>query len=600
METIVLKIIICSGILLGCYHLFLAKEKTFVFNRFFLIFALVFSYAIPFMTIKTQQKASAEKILFEDENTLQTVSYTPITVSEQSFDYTSLILPVYLLISGILLCKLLFSIYKIKSLKGSKIIYKNRVIKVLENNMPPFSFMNTIYISKDYFKDGKIENSIFLHEEIHVKQKHTADVLFTEILKILLWFNPFVYFYKRAMVTNHEFIADEQVIYKNKNIKTYQELILKEILKQQDLNLIHQFNFNNTKKRFIMMTSKNSKFAKAKKYLTIPSFIALAVIFADKAYAKENPENLIQEKNSIISEITSNDPYTNFNKILEKYAHLLNKKEYAKFERTISTSDREKLYEFYSELTTEQKKETFIFFINPGKFEKNIPSSEDLQEYMNSSKYGLWIDGKKTNNQDLKNYSSNDFSHQFVSKRYPNAISKKNPQPYQVNLMTNEYFSKYLQEKTKIIMGFKAKKGNKDTITPNTQITARLQEIKSTNDDNTVKDLAVAPPTVPAENFVQAEFPGGNHELRKQFGNAFNSSVFGKNEKGNMKADIYISIDENGKTTDIKADGNTPTLNNEAVRTMKEVVNNKTWKPATENGKPVPTAFKLPVSFNIQ
>jgi beta-lactamase regulating signal transducer with metallopeptidase domain len=142
--------------------------------------------------------------------------------------------------------------------------------------------MNTIYISKDYFKDGNIENSIFLHEEIHVKQKHTADVLFTEILKILLWFNPFIYFYKRAMVTNHEFIADEQVIYNNKNIKSYQELILKEILKQQDLNLIHQFNFNNTKKRFIMMTSKNSKFAKAKKYLTIPAFTALTLIFAEK------------------------------------------------------------------------------------------------------------------------------------------------------------------------------------------------------------------------------------------------------------------------------------------------------------------------------
>jgi beta-lactamase regulating signal transducer with metallopeptidase domain len=120
--------------------------------------------------------------------------------------------------------------YKIKSLKGNKIIYRNRAVKVLENNMPPFSFMNTIYISKDYFKDGNIENSIFLHEEIHVKQKHTADVLFTEILKILLWFNPFIYFYKRAMVTNHEFIADEQVIYNNKNIKSYQELILKKFL----------------------------------------------------------------------------------------------------------------------------------------------------------------------------------------------------------------------------------------------------------------------------------------------------------------------------------------------------------------------------------
>ncbi|MCA6067282.1 M56 family metallopeptidase [Chryseobacterium sp. RG1] len=605
METIVLKIIICSGILLGCYHLFLAKEKTFVFNRFFLIFALVFSYGVPFITIKTQQKAPAEKIFFQNEEALQTVSYSQIPASQEAFDYTSLILPIYLLVAGILLCKLLFSIYKIKSLKGKKITYKSRTIKILEDNTPPFSFMNTIYISKDYFKEGSIENSIFLHEEIHVKQKHTADVLVTEILKILVWFNPFVYFYKKAIVTNHEFIADEEVIHVNKNIKNYQELILQEILKQQNLSLIHQFNFNNTKKRFIMMTRKNSKFAKAKKYLTIPAFAALAVFFVDKAYAKENSENLMQENKNTFSATPSNDPYSDFKLILEKYSDLLNKKEYAKFEREISSSDRKKLTELYNELTDQQKKETFIVFINPKKFEKNPPSAKDLQDFTNQNKYGLWIDGKKTNNQDLKNYTPTDFSHKFISKRYPNAISKKNPQPYQVDLMTNEYFKKYQQEDSKIIMGFKAEINSvkKDTTTPKTKISAKLEKIKNTNDDNTVTDLAIAPPPpppAPAENLVQAEFPGGIHELRKQFANKFDTSAFGKDEKGMMKADIYISIDENGKATNIKADGKTPSFNSEATRAIKEVLANKTWTPATADGKPIQTVFKLPLTLNFQ
>jgi len=593
METIVLKIIICSGILLGCYYLFLAKEKTFVFNRFFLIFALVFSYAVPFITIKTQQQAPAEKILFQQEEIQQTISYSPIIVPQETFDYSSLILPVYLLISGVLLGKFLFSIYKIKRLKGNKITYKSRIIKVLENSTPPFSFMNTIYISKDYFKDGIIEDNIFLHEEIHVKQKHTADVLFIEVLKILLWFNPFVYFYKKAIITNHEFIADEEVIHKNKNIKNYQELILSEILKQQNLNLIHQFNFNNTKKRFIMMTRKNSKFAKAKKYLTIPVFSALAVFFVDKAYAKENSENFIQEKTNLISEITLNDPYSDFQLILEKYANLLNKKEYAKFDKTITASDREKLIELYNKLTTEQKKETFITFITPKKFEKNPPSAKDLQDFTNSNKYGLWIDGKKTNNQDLNNYSPADFSHKYISKRYLNAISKKNPQPYQVDLMTNEYFKKYRQEENRTIIGFKATEGypvKKDTITPK----------KTSSDNATVTDLAIPAPPPPAENLMQAEFPGGTSELRKQFANSFDISALGKDEKGAMKTDIYISIDENGKTVDVKADGKTHSLNNEAVRTLKNVIANKTWKPATENGKSIPTVFKLPITLNIQ
>jgi len=468
METIVLKIIICSGILLGCYYLFLAKEKTFIFNRFFLIFALVFSYVVPFITIQTQKTAPTEKILFQQEN-VQTVSYSQIATPQEGFDYTSLILPIYLLISGAVLCHLLFSIYKIKNLKGSKIVYQNRRIKILEDDTPPFSFMDTIYISKDYFKDGNIEDSIFLHEEIHVKQKHTADVLLLEILKILSWFNPFIYFYKKAMITNHEFIADEEVIHKNKNIKNYQELILKEILKQQDLNLIHQFNFNNTKKRFIMMTSKNSKFAKAKNYLTIPAFTALTLIFAEKAYANNMPE-------------------------------------------------------------TESK------------------NSNSLQSADNTTK---------------TYHTQQDIDFKVQQERLPNELKK-------------------------------------DTTPKKTKVTAKLQEIKNTNDDHTVTDLAIAPPPPPSENFVQAEFPGGNNELRKQFGNAFNASVLGKNEKSNMKTDIYISVDENGKTTNIKADGKIAAFNNEAVRTMKEVVSNKTWKPATDDGKPIATVFRLPIAFNFQ
>jgi len=468
METLVLKIILCSGILLGSYYLFLAKEKTFIFNRFFLIFALIFSYGVPFITIKTQQKAPIEKIRFQNEDTLQADSYTEIPASEQSFDYTSLILPVYLLVSGILLFKFLFSIYKIKSLKGNKITYRGRTIKVLENNIPVFSFMNTIYISKDYFKDDNIENSIFFHEEIHVKQKHTADVLFIEILKILSWFNPFVYFYKRAMVTNHEFIADEEVINKNKNIKNYQELILKEIL-NQNLNLIHQFNFNNTKKRFIMMTRKSSRFAKAKKIITIPAFTALTLVFAERTYAN------------------------------------------------------------------------------------------NISEKINNRSASLQI----SNN----NIEANTNSH---SQKIINTDFKIQQEEIPANL-------------------------KKDTLTPKKTVEAKLSEVKNMT---TGLETPASPPTT--ENLVQAEFPGGSGELRKQFANTFDTSALGKDEKGLMKADIYISIDEYGKTFDVKAEGKTQSLNNEAVRALKNVIANKVWKPATENGRPVPTVFKLPIALNFQ
>jgi hypothetical protein len=296
---IVLKIILCSGILLGLYHLFLVKEKTFRFNRFYLIAALLFSICIPFATIETKEVVKEIPATVFEEGNEQPIE-TQIVTPHENFDYTKALLIGYCIVSGILILKIGYSIIKIRKLKGRKIKYQNRTVFLLKQDLAPFSFWNTIYLSETYFKDPKIENSVFLHEEIHVKQKHSLDILFVEVLKAVFWINPFIYFYKKAIVDNHEFIADESVISKNKNIKTYQELILQEILKQQDLSLIHQFNFNNTKKRFIMMNTKNSKFAKVKNYLAVPVFAVLAIVFAEKTYAKETSEdpglNIFQEK----------------------------------------------------------------------------------------------------------------------------------------------------------------------------------------------------------------------------------------------------------------------------------------------------------------
>lgn len=588
---IVLKIILCSGILLGLYHLFLVREKTFTFNRFYLIAALLFSLCIPFATIETKEAVKEIPATVFVEGNKQPIE-AQIVTPQESFDYTKALLIGYCIVSGILILKIGYSIIKIKKLKGRKIKYQNRTVFLLKKDLAPFSFWNTIYLSETYFKDSKIEDSVFLHEEIHVKQKHSLDILFVEVLKAVFWINPFIYFYKKAMVDNHEFIADESVISKNKNIKTYQELILQEILKQQNLPLIHQFNFNNTKKRFIMMNNKNSKFAKVKNYLAVPAFAVLAIVFAEKTYAKENTENLNQEKENVISDVFSNDPLSEYNQIIKKYGNLVEQKKYGEFDKVISLSDRAKLKELYFQLTKEQRDETPLYFFDVKKSERVNVSQKQLDDFMNSKKYGLWIDGKKTNNQDLKKYKPEDFSHESVSKRYPNAISKKNPEPYQVNLMTNKYFQDYRNEKEKIFMGFKAKafiKG-KDTIPIKRNTDNRLEK-------KTVQDISTAVEGVAAD-LVPAEYPGGVNELRKKVSKNFNSAIFGETN-GLVRSTITFVVDKNGSIRDLKAEGENEKFNNEVFRVTKEANENITWKPATKDGEPVAYRYNLPMAMQF-
>jgi bla regulator protein BlaR1 len=461
MLTIVLKIILCSGVLLGLYYLFLAKEKTFTFNRFFLISALVFSLCIPFVNIETKQ---AEKEIPETgfiEGNEQPIE-TQIVIPEENFDFTKALFITYCIVSMILILKIGYSIIKIKTLKGRKIKYQNRNIFLLKQDLAPFSFLNTIYLSETYFKDSKIENSVFLHEEIHVKQKHSLDILFVEILKAVFWINPFIYFYKKEMINNHEFIADERVIKQNKNIRKYQELILQEVLKQQNLPLIHQFNFNNTKKRFIMMTRKNSKFAKVKNYLAIPAFVVLAIVFAEKTYAKEvsvdiKPEN-IQKK------------------------------------------------------TSETK----------------------LSENLNAE------------------------------------ILKPE------NIKTD------------------IKPTKRDTIEPPKKAEVKISEVNKENDDQNIP-----PPPPPSSNFVQAEYPEGIQMLRNKFMQNFDSSIL-KDEKGIIKSVVYMVIDENGIVGKVVAKGNNEIFNKEAERALKSVLADTKWKPATNHGERVKTAYSLPLTMTFE
>ena len=289
METIVFKIILSSSLLIAIYYLFLKKEKMFLFNRFFLLFALVFSYAIPFVKINlpaiSEQKS---QLIFEEIQTQQLIQNTAQT---SEFDGMNFVLMIYSFVSSVLIVKMLISIFKITNLKGIDLIYQNQNIKLIEKDLPPFSFWNKIYLNKSYFENEKIDNRIFLHEKTHLIQKHSLDLIFVEFIKTISWFNPAIYFYKKAITDNHEFLADEEIINQEFNIKDYQKLILAVVLQVKNLSVINQFNFNNTKQRFIMMTTKKSKLENFKKLFAVSVIAGSSFFFVQKVYASGTPEN---------------------------------------------------------------------------------------------------------------------------------------------------------------------------------------------------------------------------------------------------------------------------------------------------------------------
>lgn len=296
MELIVLKIIGCSLVLIAMYFLFLQQERTFKFNRMLLLTSLIFTYIVPFIQFQSPfKKESSAKLIFGEASGNFKSVQLPV---QESFDFGIILWWIYGAVSVFMLLRFIYSFAKILLIKGEKRSYKNQKLLVTENEIVPFSFLNTIYISRKNFPDNEMDERIFLHEKCHIEEKHSFDILFLEIFKIFSWINPALYFYKKAMITNHEFLADAYVLKNNFNISNYQHLILNEIKHSQSLKLTHQFNFNNTKKRFIMMTSKNSRLVGMKKFLLLP---VLAILFVSFTKDKEiqsphrSPEKIVKQ-----------------------------------------------------------------------------------------------------------------------------------------------------------------------------------------------------------------------------------------------------------------------------------------------------------------
>ncbi|WP_426486640.1 N-acetylmuramoyl-L-alanine amidase [Flavobacterium sp. 2] len=291
MIDFLIKSTISLTILLVVYHLFLQKEKMFRFNRYFLLVGLLFSIVVSFMSFEIQQDIP---IAYNNVIKFQTITakalpieeeVTSTKIEEQISYWVYLLWITYIAITLTLSYRFIRNIYRITSkAKVSKItIYKGiRMVLLLEETLP-YSFWNSIYINQKDFENGLVEQELFTHEIAHVKQKHTLDVIFIEILKTLFWFNPIFIFYKKAIQLNHEFLADENVIMAHNDVCLYQKLLLNKLSTSQPIYLTSNLNFLSTKKRLIMMTKITSKTrVLIMKSLAVSGILMLFLLFAFK------------------------------------------------------------------------------------------------------------------------------------------------------------------------------------------------------------------------------------------------------------------------------------------------------------------------------
>ncbi|WP_179320463.1 N-acetylmuramoyl-L-alanine amidase [Winogradskyella helgolandensis] len=287
---------------LGCsyvlYVLLLRKQKTFQFNRFFLIGSILLCLAAPFMEIELFKSVPSiteiplEKFTEPDVDMTSKENGTFGEVTPMQVSSTHPLFYIYLVVAGFFLfrfLKNLFQMYRLTRQK-SKRVGKLKLITITDSEMVS-SFFNYMFMPKNHVLSEDDYLSIIAHETVHSKELHTVDIILLEVLHCIFWFNPFIWLYKKAILQNHEFLADEQSVLSGIAIENYSNTIINLGQKDYRVPLTSGFNFIQIKNRIIMLhQSKSSVF---KRTLNIISVILLFTsIFVFSSY-KELKEPLV-------------------------------------------------------------------------------------------------------------------------------------------------------------------------------------------------------------------------------------------------------------------------------------------------------------------
>lgn len=291
------------------YYFFLKNETFFKSIRSYFLIGLIIVVSIPLVEIPIYVEQTVSQF--------KAVNFTEISstqlISEESFNWLQLITIAYL-IGVVLFCLKFF----IQLISLGYLLSKHEFIKQgnyyfveTSKNISPFSFFNIIIYNKNQFSIDELEQ-IINHEKAHVLQWHSVDTILAHLLVITLWFNPFVWLYKKAVQQNLEFLADAYALEMAQNQKLYKLTLLKTCSSNFCTEITNNFYNSLIKKRIDMLHKKRSKNKSQWKYaLLLPLITAFIITFNTKTIAQEKKLVEIEEVDNLKVELLIDKNSTN-------------------------------------------------------------------------------------------------------------------------------------------------------------------------------------------------------------------------------------------------------------------------------------------------
>ena len=571
----ILQILIFQTLFLAVYDLFLKKETFFQWNRVYLILSSILAYIIPFIKINSVTSYVKNDMAFEIPTILlnSETTYLDEVVLGNATTTMHLSLLEIIYLTGIVLTSLLF-LYKISQIY--KKITKNKIIKkevynlvILQKQATAFSFFSYLFLGKSLYK--KEHQHIIDHELIHIKQKHSLDLLFFEIQKIIFWMNPFSYLFQNRIATLHEYIADAKAIKEHPKQQFFENL-LHQTFQIEKFAFVNQFYKKSLiKKRIIMATKNKSKEILKLKYLLVLPLLFTMLIYASSFAQYSSKKDIVILKNGDISTMTVKEDKKNvfveikridvLNSILKDG---VNKPAYNKAYKykeldeppfladTKLTDNKEKGFELLKEIT--------LIPIKKFKHYKENKKSFIVPFIINAN-------GKITN------FNYNEVPKKFLNeiKGITNTLDKK--------IVAGKKDGKFVAVQFALFFYGNSNIQKSDTIP-----------------FSTITKVPIYPgcENVNQEKVKKCTQKGITNHVARNFNTKLADDL--QLSPGIKRISVQFIIDKNGYATDIKARAPHPILKDEAIRVIRLLPK---MTAGELHGKPVAVRYSLPIKFKI-
>ena len=261
------------------YFGLLRRLTFFTLNRAYLLFALLFAAVYPALPVPALLPAEATPAIIVRVVASAAVPVAAAVPGAPAIDWAAVGVVLYAAGAAALLGRLLVQLLALARLRrrSRPAVVLGQPVRVLPGALSPFSFGRSIYLNPDQHPGPELA-AVLRHEQVHVRQAHTLDVLLAQLALAAAWCNPAAWLLRRALLNNLEYLADAAVLETGLDRRAYQYSLLRLSHAPAGPSLVSSFTFPTLKNRVLMMNTPLSSSGQLARYFVAgPLVLAVAL-----------------------------------------------------------------------------------------------------------------------------------------------------------------------------------------------------------------------------------------------------------------------------------------------------------------------------------